>query len=96
MKTYNVKYDINQEVYILTDKKIYQSKVDKIKIIESRPWIDGNQGMKPMDGIEIEYLVVTSDVEYGDNNPRSHAMGFNWYKQDDIFLTKEELIQNIK
>jgi hypothetical protein len=96
MKTYNIKYEINQEVYILTDNKIYQSKIQKIRVTESIPWINGNDHFKHMDGIEIKYLVVTSDEEYVDGDPRSHRMGFNWYKQDDVFATKEELIQNIK
>lgn len=95
MKTYDIKYDINQEVYIITNMKIYKSKIEKIKMIQSRPYIKF-EGMKQMDGIEIEYLVVTSDEEYGDNNPRSHKMGFNWYIQDNVFATKEELIQSIK
>jgi len=96
MKTYDIKYDIDQEVYIITDMKIYKSRIEKIKVIQSKPWINGNDNFKQMDGIEVEYLVLTLDEEYGDNNPRSHKMRFNWYIQDNIFATKEELIQSIK
>ena len=95
MKTYDVKYDINQEVYILTGKKIYQSKVEKIRIVQSRPYIKF-EGMKQMNGIEIEYLVIVSEEEYGESTPRSRKIGFDWYNQDDVFATKEELIQSIK
>jgi hypothetical protein len=87
MKNYNVKYEIGQEVYILLSKKIFKSKIEKIRVVHSRPYIDGNNNMKEMDGIVIDYLVPQNEREY--------STEYEWYNQDDVFLDKDELLRKI-
>lgn len=87
MKNYNVNYEIGQEVYILLSKKIFKSKIEKIRIVHSRPYIDGNNNMKEMDGIVIDYLVSKNEREY--------STEYEWYNQDDVFLDKDELLRKI-
>ena len=87
MKNYNVKYEIGQEVYILLSKKIFKSKIEKIRVVHSRPHIDGDNNMKEMDGIVIDYLVIVNDREY--------STSYDWYNQDDVFLDKDELFRKI-
>jgi hypothetical protein len=98
MKSYNVKYDIGQEVYILNNKSIYKSKVEKIRIIEQSPSDLANgtpqQTKDFKSGILIEYLVIIEVMTYGSNN--SQKVGFDWYNQADVFSDKEELILAIK
>jgi len=94
MKEYNVKYDINQMVYILTNKNIYKSSVEKIRITEGVPYckIIGNEAVE-QSGITIEYLVIISDEPYGLNG--STMTSYDWYNQDSVFETKEDLIRSI-
>lgn len=91
MKTYNVKYDVGQEVYILLSKKIFKSKIEKIRIVHGVPYIKG-ETMEQMDGIEIDYLVVVNEQFYPLGG---HSSSYDWYKQDDIFLDKDELLRKI-
>ena len=87
MKNYNVKYEIGQEVYILLSKKIFKSKIEKIRVLHSLPYIDGNNNMKEMDGLMIDYLVIV--------NEQKHSTSYDWYNQDDIFLDKDDLFRKI-
>jgi hypothetical protein len=96
MKEYNVKYEVGQEVYILTCKAIFKSRVDKIRITESAPWVKlvgRNSDTIEMDGIEIDYLVEISNKPYGNNG--STMTSYDWYKQSDVHLTKDEVIEKI-
>jgi hypothetical protein len=91
MKSYNIKFDINQEVYILTNKAICKSKIEKIRIIECEPYKKYDEVKKcvvDMSGIEIDYLVITKEF----NNFHDSE----WYPQDEIFETKEDLFNAIK
>jgi hypothetical protein len=88
MKNYNVKYEIGQEVYILLSKKIFKSKIEKIRVLHSLPYIDGNNNMKEMDGLMIDYLVIV--------NEQKHSTSYDWYNQDDIFLDKDDLFRKIE
>jgi hypothetical protein len=87
MKNHNVKYEIGQEVYILLSKTIFKSKIEKIRIVHSRPYIDGDNNMKEMDGIVIDYLVIV--------NQQQNSTSYDWYNQDDVFLDKDELFRKI-
>jgi hypothetical protein len=91
MKTYNVKYEVGQDVYILLSKKIFKSKIEKIRIIHSSPYIKG-ETMEEMDGIEIDYLVIVDEKIYPSGG---HSYNYDWYEQDDIFLNKDELFRKI-
>ena len=93
MKEYNVKYHIGQEVYILTSREFVKSRIEKIRITEQAPYIKGVI-MEQMDGIEIDYLVVTKETI----NPISNSSlsSFDWYNENHIFLNKEELIAKLK
>ncbi len=97
MKTYEVKYDVGQEVYILLSKKIIKSRIEQIKILHGSPYIKiihtmGEETKKEEDGIEIEYLVVVDEVSYKSG---SHHIKYDWYNQEDIYLNKNELIKKI-
>jgi len=87
MKEYNVKYELGQDVFILLSRKIFKSKIESIRIVQSRPYIDGNNNMKEMDGIVIDYLVVVEE--------REHFTSYDWYNQDDVFVDKDDLIRKI-
>lgn len=87
MKSYNVKYERGTEVYVLQNKTISKSIIYQIRIYEKAPYVDGNNNMKEMDGITIEYLI-------GIDNGASYT-SYDWYKQEDVFLSKDELINQI-
>lgn len=93
MKTYNVKYDIGQEVYILLSKKIFKTKIDKISIHHGLPYMKFNgKTIEENDGIEIKYLVMVNEVLYSSGG---HYCDFDWYNQEDVFSDKNELISKI-
>jgi hypothetical protein len=87
MKTYNVKYERGTEVYILQNKKIIKSSIEKIRIYEKAPYIDADNNMKEMDGVTIEYLV---EIDNG-----ASYRSYDWYKQEDVFLSKDEVLRQI-
>lgn len=92
MKTYNVKFDIGQDVYILLSKKIIKSRINKIKIEHSSPYVDG-ETMEQKDGIEIYYLISVGCEQSTISG--SKIISYDWYNQDDVFLDKDELIRKI-
>jgi len=97
MKKYKVKYDINQDVYILSDKKIFKSKIEKIRVIEKAP-INLRNGTKEekedsKSGICIEYLVIINKELI---SKAYYSVDYDWYHQRDIFPTKEKLVNAIK
>lgn len=85
MKTYDIKYEIGQKVFILLSKKIYKSRIEKIRILHSRPYF--NSDMEEMDGIVIDYLVVINEQE--------NFTDYDWVNQNDIYLDKNELLKKI-
>ncbi len=99
MKTYNVKYDVGQKVFVLLSKKAIETEIQKIRITEQCPanWVNApsNEMQDGKDGISIEYLV---QVDYDSSNKIMNGQGvfnFDWVNQRDIYLTKEELILHI-
>ena len=90
MKEYNVKYNVDDEVYVLLSKSIIKNRIDGIRITENRPYIDGNNNMKPMDGIVIEYLIATK------RDDRGFVTYLDWFVQEDVYSDREELIRQIK
>ena len=99
MKSYNVKYSIGQDVYILNNKSVYKSKIDKIRITEQTPRVSvlngtPNQTADAKDGVVIEYLVQTKVESFGDSG--GQMIGFDWYNQRDVFSEREELISAIQ
>lgn len=99
MKTYNTKYDLGDEVYVLTSKKIRQTSIENIRINVVKPYteikINNNKSsLINRDGITIEYLVeISREQPFGCKGVQIH---YEWYKQEDVFNDKEELIRQIK
>ena len=96
MKTYDVRYEVGDEVYILLSKKIFKSYIDGIKVTETKPYkcMKGrNNEILEFNGITISYLVMTHETKF-DNG--CSEKGFDYYDQADLFGSKEELIANIK
>lgn len=95
MKEYDVKYDVGQEVYILSSREFIKTRIEKIRITEQAPHTKINGVIiEQTDGIEIDYLVVVK--EHIDPIFNSHSSSFDWYNQDNIYSNKEELIAKIK
>ena len=99
MKEYNVKYNIDDEVYVLTNKKIYQTKIENLRVIEVKPYIsltivNRQQVLTEMDGITIEYLIETHSEQIP--GVKGISTNYEWFKQEDVYLDKEELIRKIK
>lgn len=90
MKNYDVKYDIGQEVYTISERKIIKTVIDKIEVIECLPYKEINRRgeVEDMSGINIRYLVM--DEEKG------NARYYRWYNQDDVSLDPSEFIKNIQ
>ena len=88
MRSYDVKYDLGQEVYVISQRQIIRTIIDKIKIEHSTPWVNGNRNMEVMSGIEISYLVATEK--------RSNCTSYDWFKSEEVALKPEELIKDIK
>jgi len=93
MKKYDVKYVIGDPVYVLLDKKIFSSKIESIEVRETKPYIElvKNEYVNK-DGISVKYLVLVKEVKYETGG--SHQ-SFDWYDQDQVFNSKEELIHSI-
>lgn len=87
MKEYDVKYDIEQEVKVIQNKKIITTTIDAIRINHVRSFIDGNNEMKRNNGITIEYLVPVDN--------RINVRCYDWFNQDDIALDDKELIRKM-
>lgn len=102
MKTYNVKHCINQEVYILNNKSILKTKIEKIRITEQEPYNHPNGSPEQIEdgktGISIEYLVFieSKPVDINININSAVKIVFDWYKQRDVFAERDELISKIK
>jgi len=89
------KYSIDDVVYILSEKKIFRSRISEVRVEVRKPHqallvpyeiVDRN-------GIKIEYLVITSEVIIpGITGTQTN---YDWYDEKDIFISKEELIANI-
>lgn len=91
MKSYEVKYEIGQKVFIFMNMKIIKGKVDVIRISHIRPG-DENFINRTSD-YEISYLVIFDEKI----NPSGlQSISYDWYKENCIFLNKEDLINNIK
>ena len=93
IKTYTVKFDVGQEIYLITDKKIIKTKIERIKIEDRSPFKEiasmtkDSIDIKERTGLTINYLVTT---HYEEN-----ASYHDWFLEDDIALTQDELIQKI-
>jgi len=94
MKQYNVKYNIQQKVFILTNKSVYETVIDQIRVTERAPFVKliGTE-LVNNDGILIEYLVEISSEPY--SRLGSTMSSYDWYPQEDVYTDKEELIRNI-
>ncbi len=94
MKKYNVKYEVGQEVYVLRNKEVTQTTIDKIRVTEQKPYTrcTGNGTYTEMDGIEIDYLIEERRIPFGVNSTQSV---YNWCSQEDVFTDKDELIAQI-
>ena len=101
MKSYDVKYEIGQKVFVLLSKKAMETQIQKIRINEQQKGsavneTDENKKKDGITGITIEYLV---QVDYQASQIIMQSSGmyyFDWVNQNDIFQTKEELISEIK
>jgi hypothetical protein len=85
----NNKFNIGQEVIAMNGKKIFNTKIAEIRVRIKPPyseWVFGK--IKSMSGIEIEYRVEIPS--------RQHNMSdYDWYEEEDIFVSKEQLINKI-
>lgn len=94
MKTYTAKFDRNQEVFVLLDKKIFKSTISQVRITERQPYkrilntISGS--LQEIPSVLVEYLIC------GEYDEARTMLPFNWYSESDVFETKEELIAQIK
>lgn len=81
----DLKCDLNQEVYVINNNKISKNIVEKIRITKYKPFKELVSKGKIIDreGIKIEYLIIQNNK-------------FDWYEEDDIYLTKEDLIRAIE
>jgi len=93
-KEYNVKYEVGQEVYVLRNKEITQTTIDKIRVTEQKPYTrgTGNGTLTKMTGITIDYLIEERRISFGVNSTQSV---YNWCSQEDVFTDKDELIAQI-
>jgi hypothetical protein len=81
MKTYNIEYEIDQEVYVNVFKSILFGTIQGINI-------DDRKYNKDNRKIIIQYY-----VNFHNGN---HSSFMNSYSPSDIALTKEELIEKLK
>ncbi len=93
-KEYNVKYEVGQEVYVLRNKEITRTIIEKIRVTEQQPHTrgTGNGTHIKMTGITIDYLIEERRISFGVNSTQSV---YNWYSQEDVFTDKDELIAQI-
>lgn len=98
MKINNTKYDLGDEVFVLNSKFIKQTTVENIRINIVKPYTElkinnKKTSLVERDGITIEYLVeVSREQPLGCNGVQSY---YDWYKEEDVFNNKEELIRQI-
>ena len=91
MKSYDIKFELGQEVYILTNKAIHKSRIEKIRVVEGKPYKkydNSSESLVDVSGIEIDYMVVTKEI--------NQYIEFEWYPQDEVFETKQDVFNAIK
>jgi hypothetical protein len=89
-KIINVRFDLNEEVYFIYNNKIIKQPIEKCKILVQPEFIEGHLDgtFTEHNGITIEYLFLIESIY---PNRYSNV----WINQDDIYKTKEELINKI-
>lgn len=96
MKSYDVKYELDQEVYVFLNKKVISTKIEKIQIVQGKSYTylsSDNSKQVELSGIEISYLVPV-EMEVPPYNGMQTGVSM-WYNQEDICTTKEEVISKI-
>jgi len=89
---YSTKYNRGQEVFALSERKVITSKIDAIRITDRGSYIDGNDHMKEKSGITVEYLIRVEHEQFTTGSFRS---SYDWFKEEFIFTSKDELLQKI-
>ena len=89
MSEYNPKYKLDQQMYFFYDKKIHKQPIQKIRILHQHPHkaFDATNNVVEKSGIEIEYLFLVYQKE--------NISSSNWFKEEELFATKDELIAQI-
>jgi len=95
MKEYNVKYEVGQGVYVLRNKTITRAIIDKIRVTEQKPYtrVNSDGTLTEKSGIEIDYLIEDRRTSF--NEEKMTSASYNWYSQEDVFTSKDELIAQI-
>lgn len=90
----DLKYDLDQEIYVILNKKILKSKIEKIRIIKYKPYQEvlGSGKLIDHNGIKIEYLVINYDTMIGS----IRTSNYEWFDENDVYGTKDELIRAIE
>jgi len=89
---YKTKYDRGQEVYALSYRKVISAKIQAIKVTDNGPYIDGNDNMKEKSGITVEYLITVNHEQFTTGSSRT---SYDWFDEEFVFTSKEELLQKI-
>jgi hypothetical protein len=91
---YSTKYNRGQEVFALSERKVITSKIDAIKITDKGPYINVDDHMKLSEksGITIEYLIRVEHEQFTTGSFRS---SYDWFNEEFVFTSKEELLQKI-
>lgn len=82
MGTYNTKFNRGAKVYVLGNKRIFQTYIDEVKIV------DNGCTNTNKDGLQISYLVETSKTG-------SSFKEYDVFEEQYVFSSKEELIASI-
>jgi len=93
---YNEKYNLKQEVYIITNSTIYKTIVEKIRVTKQEPYSlissDIVEVENAKNGICIEYFVMCNM----DSNANLRRCEYDWFYEANVFSTKTEAIVTMK
>jgi hypothetical protein len=86
---FKTRFNLGDEVYVLQAKSALQRQVRGIRVTQRYPYIlyDGKNGIEKS-GIEIDYLIELPQTV-------SCRTDFDYYKEEDVFISKDELLNRI-
>jgi hypothetical protein len=95
-RTYTTKYDKGDYVWIIHDKSVLKTRIQKIRITDmgKHHRLVNPEKIEFHGGVFIEYLVEVNEEEYGEHG--SVKCDLEWVNELDVYPTKEKLIESIK
>ena len=89
------KYNVRDKVFVLTDKKIFETYIEKVKVEQSFCCgrIKSDMTIEEWDGLSIQYLIETKATQ--PPGCKGWMREYDWFDEKDVYTDKESLIAKI-